>query len=309
MLLLLSLSAQAVQMVGIPQFVDEMVEKYQFDRDELDAIFQRAEHRPDVIEAIDKPATKKPWPEYRAAFINNLRVSKGLEFWRKHRKALNRAEQQFGVPQEIIVALIGVETLYGQQTGKYRTLDALSTLAFDYPRRADFFRSELAEYLLLAHEQKFNLYEVKASYAGALGIPQFMPSSYRKYAVDFNANGKIDLLNEPEDAIGSVANYLKQYGWKSGELVAQQARLTADAIPIMTDTPRRLDDWATEGVVPMIDSRNSDLPSWLLGFSVGDGKEYWFTYPNFRVITLYNNSNFYAMSVFQLAQILQSKKS
>ncbi len=293
-------------MVGIPQFVDEMVGKYQFDRGQLDAIFQQVEYRADVIEAIDKPATKKPWLEYRAAFINKLRVQKGLEFWKLHRTALLRAEQQFGVPQEIIVAVIGVETLYGRQTGKFRTIDALTTLAFDYPRRATFFRSELAEYLILAREQNFNLYELKASYAGAMGIPQFMPSSYRKYAVDFNSNGKIDLLNEPEDAIGSVANYLKQYGWKSGEPVAQQAKLIADALPVMLDTPRHPQGWVAEGVVPVSGSASATQPSWLLDFSVNGGKEYWLTYANFRVITLYNNSNFYAMSVFQLAQELQS---
>lgn len=307
-LLVLSTAAHAVQLIGIPQFVDEMVEKHQFNREELDAIFQRAEYRPDVIEAIEKPSTKKPWFEYRAAFINKLRVNKGLEFWHLHRKSLQQAEQKFGVPQEIIVAVIGVETLYGRQAGKYRTLDALTTLAFDYPRRAKFFRSELAEYLLLAREQKFNLYEVKASYAGAMGIPQFMPSSYRKYAVDFNGNGKVDLLNEPEDAIGSVANYLKQYGWKSGEPIAQQAKLIADAMPVMLDTPRHQQGWVAEGVVPVAESVGSTQTSWLLDFSVVDGKEYWLTYENFRVITLYNNSNFYAMSVFQLAQALQSSR-
>lgn len=304
-LLFISLPAQAVQMVGIPQFVDEMVGKYQFDRDKLDAIFQQVEYRPDVIEAIDKPATKKPWLEYRAAFINKLRVKKGLEFWKLHRTALLRAEQQFGVPQEIIVAVIGVETLYGRQTGKFRTIDALTTLAFDYPRRAEFFRSELVEYLILTREKNINLYEIRASYAGAMGIPQFMPSSYRKYALDFNANGKVDLLNEPEDAIGSVANYLKQYGWKSGEAIAQQAKLIADAMPVMLDTPRHPQGWKAEGVVPLDHSIDSAQNSWLLDFSVNDGKEYWLTFNNFRVITKYNNSNFYAMSVFQLAQELQ----
>jgi len=304
-LLFISLPVQAVGMVGIPQFVDEMVGKYQFDRNELDALFQQVEYRPDVIEAIEKPSTKKPWPEYRAAFINTLRVKKGLEFWRLHRKSLRQAEQKFGVPQEIIVAVIGVETLYGRQAGRFRTLDALTTLAFDYPRRADFFRNELAEFLLLGREQKLSLREVRASYAGALGIPQFMPSSYRKYAVDFNGNGKIDLLNEPEDAIGSVANYLKQYGWKSGEPIAQQAKLIADAMPVMLDAPRHPQGWVAEGVVPVAEVVGSTQTSWLLDFSVVDGKEYWLTYPNFRVITLYNNSNFYAMSVFQLAQALQ----
>jgi membrane-bound lytic murein transglycosylase B len=163
--------------------------------------------------------------EYRASFLNPPRIDGGAAFWNQYAAVLKRAEQQYGVPQEIIVAVIGVETLYGRRTGRYRTLDALTTLAFDYPHRAEFFRNELAEYLLLAREQNFSLLDIKSSYAGAMGIPQFMPSSYRKYAVDFNSNGKIDILNEPEDAIGSVANYLKQYGWKTGEPITQLATL------------------------------------------------------------------------------------
>lgn len=301
--------AQAVDLPGIPQFIDEMVEKYQFKREELVLTFQQVEYRPDVIAAITAPATIKPWAEYRASFINPLRIDSGVEFWKKYAPFLQRAEQQYGVPQEIILAVIGVETLYGRRAGRFRTLDALTTLAFDYPRRADFFRSELAQYLLLAREQQFSLLEIKASYAGALGIPQFMPSSYRKYAVDFNANGKVDIMNEPEDAIGSVANYLKQYGWKTGEPVAQLATLGNEAFPAINDTPRSLSAWADAGVRPVVPPQGIAQPAWLLDFTVETGKEYWLTYNNFRVITLYNNSNFYAMSVFQLAEALRAAYS
>jgi membrane-bound lytic murein transglycosylase B len=297
--------AHAADLPGIPQFIDEMVAKHQFQRDELVQAFQSAEHRPDVIAAITAPATIKPWVEYRASFINPLRIDGGVEFWKQYAPYLARAEQQYGVPQEIIVAVIGVETLYGRRAGRYRTLDALTTLAFDYPRRAEFFRNELEQYLLLAREQQFNLLEIKASYAGALGIPQFMPSNYRKYAVDFNGNGKVDILREPEDAIGSVANYLKQYGWKTGEPVAQLAVLGNEAFPT-ADTARTLTAWAEMGVTPAVKPQGITPPAWLLDFTVEAGKEYWLTYNNFRVITLYNNSNFYAMSVFQLAEALRT---
>ena len=214
---LAALPVRAAILPGIPEFIDEMVARHQFKRDELESAFDRAQHLPSVVEAISRPATLKPWLEYRAAFVNPERIKFGLKFWQKHRQTLQRAEQEFGVPQDIIVALIGVETVYGQDPGSFRTLDALTTLAFDYPRRADFFRSELENYLLLARDQEFDLLEIRGSYAGALGIPQFMPSSYRNYAVDFNGNHKIDLLREPEDAIGSVANYLKSYGWANSD--------------------------------------------------------------------------------------------
>lgn len=307
-LLFLWSTAHAVELQGIPQFVDEMVEKHQFNRDELDKVFQHVEYRPDVIAAISAPATTRPWLQYRAAFINPLRIRKGVEFWQQHEKALRRAELKYGVPQEIIVAVIGVETLYGKQSGGFRTVDALTTLAFDYPRRADFFRNELAQYLLLAREQKFKLFEIRASYAGALGIPQFMPSSYRKYAVDFNANGKVDLLHEPEDAIGSVANYLKAYGWHSGELVALRAKLDQTAEAPLDQKMRDAAAWLALGVMPEMQNDKLLTHSALIDFTVENSKEYWLVFDNFRVIMLYNNSNYYAMSVFQLAQGLRSTR-
>ncbi|HEX5364951.1 MAG TPA: lytic murein transglycosylase B, partial [Gallionella sp.] len=250
LLLLGSLSAHAVELPGIPQFIDEMVVKHQFRRDELENVFAHAQHRPAIIEAISRPATFKPWPEYRASFVNRQRVKFGLIFWDKYRMTLRRAEQKYGVPQEIIVALIGVETIYGRNAGNYRVLDALTTLAFDYPRRAVFFRDELENYLLLAREQQFDLLSLRGSYAGAMGVPQFMPSSYRKYAVDFNGNRKIDLLREDSDAIGSVANYLQGYGWLAREPVAVRAHLSATACPGDIAMMRSLALWAEDGVEP-----------------------------------------------------------
>ena len=299
-------TAQAADLPGIPQFIDEMVDKHQFNKDELVQAFKQAEHRPDIIAAITTPATVKPWVEYRASFLNPPRIDGGLAFWKQYATTLQRAEQQYGVPQEVIIAVIGVETLYGRRAGKYRTLDALTTLAFDYPRRGEFFRNELAEYLMLAREQNFSLLDIKSSYAGALGIPQFMPSSYRKYAVDFNGNGKIDILNEPEDAIGSIANYLKQYGWKTGEPIAQLARLKEGYSISHFNDPHSLPAWREVGIEPVNKLQIDTPPAWLIDFTVDTGKEYWLTYNNFRVIALYNNSNFYAMTVYQLSEILRS---
>ena len=295
--------AWAVELPGIPQFIDEMVDKYQFKRDELVQVFQRAQYRQSVIDAISLPAIAKPWPEYRAAFINAKRINGGLQFWQLHADALQRAEMQYGVPQEIIVALIGVETMYGNNKGRFSVLDALTTLAFDYPRRAVFFRGELEHYLLLAREQDFELFKLQGSYAGALGIPQFMPGSYRRFAVDFNGDGKIDLLHDPVDAIGSVANYLKQYGWLNNEPVTARTSVGENGRRLSLAELRAAGGWAASGVRP--DSQVvAGKTARLMDFTVGEGKEFWLAFNNFEVITRYNNSDFYAMSVFQLAEAL-----
>lgn len=300
--------ARAAELPGIPQFVDEMVAKHGFERGELEQVFDRAQHRQAIIDAISKPATLKPWTEYRAAFVNDRRVAGGLQFWALHEDVLRRAEKQYGVPQEIIVALIGVETLYGSNSGRHSVLDALVTLAFDYPRRAGFFRGELEQYLLLAREQKLDLFKVQGSYAGAMGIPQFMPGSYRKYAVDFGGDGATDLLTDPQDAIGSVANYLKQFGWKDGEPVAERARTEegVDASALALGV-RPVADWAAMGATPE-NPVAADQTARLLSFTVPSGKELWLAFGNFDVITRYNNSDFYAMTVYQLAEALRAAR-
>lgn len=305
LLLLCPLAVPAAELPGIPRFIDEMAARHQFDRDELQSAFARVQHRPAVIEAISRPSTVKPWPEYRAAFVNKQRIKLGLAFWEEYRLTLRRAEKKYGVPQEIIVAVIGVETIYGQDAGTFRAIDALSTLAFDYPRRAEFFRGELENYLLLAREQQLDRFAVRSSYAGALGIPQFMPSSYRKYAVDFNGNHKIDLLREPRDAIGSVANYLQGYGWLKGEPVAVRAQVSGEVCAGEIVTPRPLAAWSAAGVVANMEL-SQERSARLLDFTVGEGKEFWLGFNNFEVITRYNNSDFYAMSVFQLAEALKA---
>lgn len=306
--LLVPHSVHSATLPGIPEFIDEMVARHQFKRDELENVFAQAQHRPAVIEAISRPATIKPWPEYRAAFVNRKRVRLGLEFWDKYRQTLRRAERKYGVPQEIIVAVIGVETIYGQNAGNFRVLDALTTLAFDYPRRADFFRSELENYLLLAREQQFDLLAIRGSYAGAMGIPQFMPSSYRNYAVDFNGNRTIDLLREDRDAIGSVANYLQGYGWIKGEPVAGRAQIGGEPPAGESKTPRSLAEWAAAGIAPS-GSFAPDKHARLIDFTVEEGKEFWLAFNNFEVITRYNNSDFYAMTVLQLAEELKAARA
>lgn len=290
---------------GIPEFIDEMVVKHHFSRDELVELFEHAEQKPSIITAISRSPKATPWVKYRASFVNQKRVKYGLEFWEQNHKALKLAEETYGVPQEIIVAVIGVETIYGRNMGSYRTIDALTTLAFDYPRRSVFFRDELENYLLLAREQQFDLLGVKSSYAGALGIPQFMPSSYRNYAVDFNDNSSIDLLNEPADAIGSVGNYLQGYGWIRDGRIGVRAEVSDEGSLGAIDVARSLADWSAAGVTSNLEI-NHDERARLLDYTVPQGKEYWLGFNNFEVITRYNNSDYYAMSVLQLAQELSA---
>lgn len=298
--LLAATCARAEEFPGLDRFMDEMVKEHQFARSELEQAFAQIKPRQSVIDAISRPATLKPWLEYRAAFVNKQRVTGGLAFWQTYADALQRAEKQYGVPQEIIVALIGIETRYGVNMGKYGTLEALSTLAFGYPRRADFFRSELGQYLLLAREQGFDLLGIQGSYAGALGIPQFMPGSYRKYAVDFNGDGKVDLLHEPVDAIGSVANFLKQHGWVEGAPVTMLVDAGGDWAPGVHD----MAEWAASGVKASKEMAPGGKAR-MMDFTVTEGKEHWLAFANFDAITRYNNSDFYAMTVFQLAQALR----
>lgn len=298
--------ACAYESPQIPLFIEEMVLKHHFRRDQLERIFEAAQYRQSAIDAITAPATQKPWPEYRANFLNAARISAGLKFWKQNAAALRRAQKRYGVPQEVIVALLGVETFYGRRTGGYRTLDALSTLAFDYPARADFFRSELEQFLLLASEQQFNLLAVKGSYAGALGLAQFMPSSYRKYAVDFNGNGKIDLIKERADAVGSAANYLKRHGWvRNGPIAVRGKRAKHTSAVAAGARPRRLAAWVKAGISPIHRVHTGERAR-LVDFTVKDGKELWLVFHNFGVIKKYNSSNYYAMTVYQLAHALRA---
>lgn len=291
------------------KFMDEMVSKNGFKRAELEQWLAKAEKKQAILDAISRPAEQsKTWKEYRPIFLVPLRVENGVKFWRENREHLARAEKEYGVPAEMIVSIIGVETNYGRNTGNYNVIDALSTLAFDYPPRSPFFRSELENYFLLMRDQKHNPIEFKGSYAGAMGLGQFMPSSYRKWAVDFSGDGFTDIWKNPEDAIGSVANYFKAHGWQTGEQVTVGAHLTGDIPPNQFNsiaTPdTTVDEWRQRGINPI---------AWIppttkviaIQFDGSNGLEYWFGLQNFYVITRYNRSPMYAMAVYQLSQSIK----
>ncbi len=291
------------------QVMDELVAEEGFDRGDLEKIFASAERKDKILEAISRPAEKtKPWYEYRQIFLTDKRENEGVEFYAEHRETLARAEAETGVPAEIIVAIIGVETFYGRITGSYRVIDALSTLAFDYPKRSPFFTSELKHYLILTRDQGIDPLEPKGSYAGAMGYGQFMPSSYRSYAVDFDGDGLADIWNNPVDAIGSVANYFKAHGWRPGDQVVSAATAgdglgeqwfvstRKDLIPTRT-----VADYAAAGIRPE-EKLDPEADAIAMKFQLEEGYEYWLGLHNFYVITRYNLSAMYAMSVYQLSQ-------
>jgi membrane-bound lytic murein transglycosylase B len=293
--------ASALERVEVRNFIDTMSKKYGFSATELNSLFQNVVFSETVLEAITRPAETMPWYKYRPLFLESGRIRMGVEFWRKNRKILGQAEAEFGVPAEIMVAIIGVETRYGRIKGRYPVINALTTLAFDYPQRSSFFLSELEQYLLLAREQGLNPLEPKGSYAGAMGIPQFISSSYRKYAVDYDGDGVIDIWENPDDAIGSVGNYFKQHGWRSGEPVAVPATVKGDKYKeLLSDdlmpvhTPQDL-------AVRDISAPAPDTLVKLLVLDQRNGNEYWVVFENFYVISRYNKSALYSMAVYQLA--------
>ncbi|NJN47377.1 MAG: lytic murein transglycosylase B [Candidatus Competibacteraceae bacterium] len=295
----------------VQAFIEDMVAKHGFSRAELYTLFSRARSRDDIIELITRPAEGKPWHAYRKIFLTNARIGGGVAFWNAHRATLTRAEQVYGVPAEIIVAIIGVETSYGGNTGSHRVLDALATLAFDYPRRADFFRKELEHYLVLTREEGIDPLALKGSYAGAMGLAQFMPSSYRSYAVDFDADQHRNLWTNPTDAIGSVANYLSEHRWQRGQPIAIPARVSgtqhSSLVNSKLETPSLpVAELRRQGVEP-IAPVNDNQTALLLEYDATNGPEYWLGFQNFYVITRYNRSQLYAMAVYQLGQEIRRR--
>ncbi|ODT36296.1 MAG: lytic murein transglycosylase B [Lautropia sp. SCN 70-15] len=295
-------------------FIDGLAERHAFDRAALDEIFARVRRSDAAIRLMTPapPSFKRSWKVYRSRFIDDTRISAGVRFWREHEDTVARASERYGVPEEIIVAIIGVETVFGRITGDHRVIDVLTTLAFDYPRRADYFRSELEQYLLLTRTEGVDPFAVRGSYAGAIGLPQFMPGSIRRWAVDFDGDGRIDLRESPADAIGSVANFLAEHGWAPGEPARYAARI-AD--------PERLSPLIEAGITPAftIDSlRNYGVSSRdpvafdtklaLIDLPNGDdAPDYWLGARNFYVITRYNRSSFYASAVIELAEALRGE--
>ncbi len=289
-------------------FITEMVERHGFVGRELRKLFSRARYQPAIIRAMTPPpeAPVKSWQAYRALFVSRDRIEAGAGFRERHAGTLARAAQEFGVPAEIIVAIIGVETVYGRNMGAYRVIDALTTLAFDFPRRSEFFRSELESFLLYARESDIDVFAAQGSYAGAFGIPQFMPGSYRRFAVDYDGDGRRDLNSSPVDAIGSVANFLRAHGWEAGQPVAAPAQVSGEAFRTLIDA----------GIKPVY--RVADLAAFGVGVSEplppeagcalveldtpGRAPEYWIGLQNFYVLTRYNRSSFYAVAVLELAR-------
>jgi membrane-bound lytic murein transglycosylase B len=287
-------------------FTTEMVERHGFRARDLERLFAEARYLDSVVTLMTPAKTgERSWQTYRANFLNPRRVETGAAFWRQNAKALERAASTYGVPPEIIVAIIGVETEYGRNTGSFRVLDALATLAFDYPRRAEFFRAELEQFLLLTRETRSDAGSYRGSYAGAIGIPQFMPGSIRRYAVDFDGNGRIDLRGSPADAIGSLANFLAQHGWAPGATIAAPAEVTGERHRLLADggvdPGRTAAELRAAGVV-FDESIGDETPSVLIELETpGAPSEFVVGLQNFYVLTRYNRSSFYAAAVRELA--------
>jgi len=301
-------SAQAVDVDNpdVRNFVDSMVSEYGYDRDTLENVLQQAEIQETILEAIARPAERtKEWHEYRDIFLTDARVKAGAAFWREHSDALGRISGETGVDVEILVGIIGVETYFGRRTGNYRVLDALVTLAFEYPPRSTFFRRELEQFLLLVREEEMDAIDATGSYAGAMGRPQFMPSSYRAYAVDSSADGKRDIWSNWADAIGSVANYFVRHGWRANNQVVAQASLSNQWRGDPPENTLKPEETVTslshQGVLFATDLPG-DQQSQLLTLIGDDGEEHWVGFHNFFVITRYNRSVMYALAVHQLGQ-------
>ncbi len=315
-LLPLSLQAAPLPPAAVDDFIQEMVREHQFKPQELQPIFNALTVREDILQSISKPAEKTlQWHQYRPIFLTPERISEGVAFWQQHAPLLQQAERQFGVPAEIIVAIIGVETRFGKRLGQYRIAESLATLAFAYPPRAAFFRSQLKEFLLMGREEGFNPLELYGSYAGAMGQPQFIPGSYRSFAIDFDGDGRRDLWNSPADVIGSVANYLARHQWRRGETIAVPATVNAaaDSVAALVKQGYKphlpLNELASHGLQPTSPLTALPRPTHaaLLALQQSSGAEYWLVFNNFYAITRYNHSELYAMAVYQLAEAIRSQ--
>ncbi|HEX4869427.1 MAG TPA: lytic murein transglycosylase B [Moraxellaceae bacterium] len=292
--------------------IDQLEREKVYAPGELDALFAQVARDEGVLKAIARPAEgTKEWKDYRPLFLGADRVQRGVAFWQQYAGVLERAEKTYGVPAEMIVAIIGVETKYGGNKGRNRVVDALATLGFDYPPRAPFFRKELREFLVLAKENGLDPLGTYGSYAGAMGYPQFMPSSWRNLAVDFDGDGRRDLIDNPVDAIGSVANYFKANGWQTGQPVVARARIVnQDYDSILhkdLGTNSTLEQIAKKGLIPREPGTYlATTPASAIRLQGENGGEFWLGFTNFYVITKYNRSVLYAMAAFQLSQELKA---
>ncbi len=303
-------------------FIDEMAVEYGFDRAALRRAFAAARFEPRIVEAMQRPLLEPPkWYAYAPPLLSPARVDGGVAWWDAHAAELAAAEERYGVPAEVIVAILGVESLYGRNMGRYRALDALTTLAFDYPRRGSFFRGELKQFLLLARELSVSPRSPRGSFAGALGVPQFMPGSYRTYAVDFDGDGRTDLWESGADVVGSVGNFLARHDWRRGQPALLPATIAAEGRAAVLrrldggiSERRTLDAWAADGVAAQVprDLGPDPVGLLLLEEKTAEGEEsasYWIAGQNFYVLTRYNKSRLYAAAVWELAQAIKAARA
>ncbi len=309
-LLATSLPAWA-ELVSRADFIARMSEQHGFDRGDLTRLFRQVKTRRSILRVMDRPGEAKPWHEYRKLFLTPQRIVQGVKFQEQHRATLDQARRQYGVPPELVTAIIGVETIYGANTGGFRVIDALNTLAFHYPRRADFFRDELEAFLLLTREENVDPLEVQGSYAGAIGPGQFMPGSFRRFAVDFDGDGQRNLWNDMTDVIGSVANYLRAHGWQPGRAVLLPVQVRADQaeqlLALGLEPTRPLSRLRELGL-RFAGELPAETPGSLIALESEAGTVYWLALKNYYVITRYNRSTRYATAVWHLAENIRHKQ-
>lgn len=289
------------------EFAKDLVENHGFERETIDQTLSTAYFQQDIIDRITKPAEGLPWFKYRKIFLKTDRIKQGVKFWQQHRVILDQVEVDTGVPAELIVAIIGVETKFGSYQGKHRVLDALATLGFYYPKRGDFFLSELKHFMLMTREENLDTTQLKGSYAGAMGMPQFISSSYRLYSADYDGDGQSDLWNNPGDAIASVANYFVEHGWQAGMQIAAPVTTIASAEQYLQKHGKPI--FATAEILTTLKEKKSTWPEQaaLMDFDLESGKEYWLSFNNFYVITRYNHSRLYALAALQLAAAIRTE--
>ena len=302
--------ASYLQNPDVKAFIDTFISKHGGSRSELEQLLQIAQQQTQVLEAIARPAEKThTWATYRPIFIQSNRITQGVDFWNQNQAILSKAEKQFGVPPAIIVGIIGVETFYGRFTGKHPVFNSLTTLAFDYPPRSAFFRRQLEEFLLLSREESIQPTTVTGSYAGAMGIPQFIPSSYRHYAIDFNKDGRRDLLSNMDDVIGSVANYFSRHGWQKDKPVAEQLQIQDERYKLLIKKSLKPTITDTQLTAAGLQTHSASSTYTVMELAGTTGPELWIGHPNFYVITRYNHSHLYAMAVYQLGQAISKERA
>lgn len=307
--------AELILTPPINNYISHLEKKYNFNKKNLTATFKQATVKPEILKAIQAPSEKKPWYVYKKIFLTPKRITAGVQFMSHYKKTLNRAERTYGTPPEVITAILGVETFYGKIQGKYKVMDALVTLAFNFPKRSKFFKKELTEYLLFTKKNNIPPLSVKGSYAGAIGQPQFIPSSIRHYAVDFNNDNQINLNTNTDDAIGSIGNYLGKHGWKRNQTIISKASAYNSRYLTLYKKQKRkpkykLIDWVKRGISIKNKPNNLNQKVFLIALNTGPQtkkKQLWIGYNNFYVITRYNHSKLYAMAVSELSKAIKTK--